>query len=279
MRKFVVIISVVLAISFTSFASSLRVVAGTVAIAEILAALEVDTVVGVPNTQYELPVQYQNLPRIGQPMNPSIELIRSLSPDLFVTSASLRNSLENRLAENKINSVFLDLDSPETFWKSVLELGQMLGKKDEAARLYKDHQERIDALLEKIKDKPKPSVLIIFGAPGNFMIATDSSAVGGLVRILGAENVVKDKGSSYLPLNMEFILNLQPDYILRMTHADPARARAMFEKEFSENPLWGHFKAVQQGKVIDLPNQYFGTSLNMRITEAIEMLARFLYGI
>ncbi len=256
-----------------------RIVAGTVAIAQMLDVLEVESVVGVPATTYELPKRYSNLPKIGNPMNPSIESVKALRPTLFITSASLKNSLQSVLSQNKIPTIFLELNTMDQLKTTILSLGKLLGKSQKANELYNEIVRREKEVLRGISGKERPKVLIIFGAPGNFMIATEASYVGSMAKKLGAINVVHNSSQAYIPLNMELIISTQPDYILRLTHADPVTSKKMFEKEFSENKLWSHFKAVREGKVIDLPSGYFGVNANILFLEAFEMLAKFLYGV
>ena len=124
--------------------------------------------------------------------------------------------------------------------------------------------------------------MILFGSPKNVMIATNKSFVGSLVKELGGINIaneIEDFKDSYVPLSMEDVLKLQPDIILRFTHANPEDSKKMFEKEFSENPIWQNFEAVQNEKVYDLDNEYFGVSGNIRIAQAIEILSNLLYEI
>lgn len=56
-----------------------RVVSTTVAITEMMAALEVD-LVGVPTSSKVLPARYDAVTKIGNPMSPDMELVKSLKP-------------------------------------------------------------------------------------------------------------------------------------------------------------------------------------------------------
>ncbi|MCX7654812.1 MAG: heme ABC transporter substrate-binding protein IsdE [Fervidobacterium sp.] len=252
-----------------------RVIAGTVAISEILSKLSVN-VIAVPTTNYELPKEFENLPRIGNPMKPDLEVLKSLKPDLFVSDASLESSLKNYLDDNKIPYKFVKLNSIDDLKFTISELGKLLGKSSEAQKLLAELNLKEARILASIKEQRKPKVMIIFGTPGNFMLATDKSFVGSLVKKLGGINVVKSE-SAYVPINLETLLISQPDVILRFSHADPRIVWELFEKEFSENKIWNSFEAVKNGKVHNLEPEYFGVSAKLNAIDALEKLSKILF--
>lgn len=262
-------------IAFSNTQIPKRVIAGTVAIAEILAKLDVN-VVAVPTTSYELPKEYQNLPKIGNPMKPDLEVIKSLKLDLFISDSSLENSLKSYLEDNKIPYKFVKLASIDDLKQTISELGKILGREAEAQRLLADINFREAKVLANIREQKKPKVMIIFGAPGNFMLATEKSFVGSLAKKLGAINVVKSE-NAYVPINLETLLVSQPDIILRVFHGNPEAVRALFEKEFKENKIWQSFTAVKNGRVYDLEPDYFGVAANLKAIDALEKLAQILY--
>ena len=51
-----------------------------------------------------------------------------------------------------------------------------------------------------------------------------------------------------------------------------------FKKEFQENEIWSKFSAVQNNKVYDLDNNYFGMSANFNYQKGLEVLEGILYG-
>lgn len=57
----------------------------------------------------------------------------------------------------------------------------------------------------------------------------------------------------------------------------PEEVVEMFDKEFKENDIWKHFKAVQDGRVYDLEETRFGSIANLAAPEALEELVVILY--
>ena len=257
-----------------------RTIAGTVAIVEMLDLLGIE-MIGVPESGYLLPESCKDAEKIGKPMNPDIEIIKSLDPDMFISVSSLQGDLEKKLDNSNIDSLFIDNDSYDNLLTSIKKLGELYDKEKEAENFINEVDSKVEEILKSVKEK-NPRVMILFGSPKNIMIATNKSFVGSLVKELGGINIaneIEDFKDSYVPLSMEDVLKLQPDIILRFTHANPEDSKKMFEKEFSENPIWQNFEAVQNEKVYDLDNEYFGVSGNIRIAQAIEFLSNLLYEI
>ena len=132
---------------------------------------------------------------------------------------------------------------------------------------------------DKNKDKKSPKVLVLMGLPGSYIVATDNSYVGSLVKLAGGTNVYGDGGGEeFLTANTEDMQTKDPDIILRAAHALPDEVKEMFAEEFETNDVWKHFRAVQNGKVYDLDSSLFNMSANFSYSDALEALQPLLYG-
>ena len=114
----------------------------------------------------------------------------------------------------------------------------------------------------KYQNTASPRVLILMGLPGgSYLVATESSYVGDLVKLAGGTNVYGNgNGQDFVNVNAEDMLQQNPDIILRTSHAMPEEVMKNFETEFAQNDIWSKFSAVQNGKVYNLDNNYFGMS-------------------
>lgn len=74
------------------------------------------------------------------------------------------------------------------------------------------------------------------------------------------------------------MLQQNPDIILRTSHAMSEEVMKNFETEFAQNDIWSKFSAVQNGKVYNLDNNYFGMSANFNYQKGLENLEGILYG-
>lgn len=256
--------------------SELRVVASSVAVVQILDALGVP-MVGVPTSSYELPESVANAERIGSAMSPDMEVIASLSPDIIVSVDSLSNDLKEQFANLNIETTFANLSSYDGLKETIKQLGERFSVEEKANELLSSFEEKETEIESKISGKESTSVLIIFGAGQSFMVASESSYVGDLAKRVGATNILEDSSSSFIPVDMEYLADKNPDYILFMAHANPEESLAAFEKEFETNKAWQNFDAVKNGNVVALETEYFGMSANLLAADAMEKLADILY--
>lgn len=256
-----------------------KIVATSVATLEILEKLDVDNVVGIPQTtNYQIPEKYKDAQSIGSPMSPDMEIIKSLNPDIVLSPNSLERELKQQYDNINVNSYFLDLKSTDGMYSSISELGSLLGKESEAKKLCEAYEDFKKSYADKHSNDEKPTVLILMGLPGSYVVATESSYVGSLVKMAGAVNIYGDgDGSDFINVNTEDMLSKNPDIILRTSHAMPEQVKVMFENEFSTNDIWKHFKAIENGKVYDLDNNKFGMSATFNYEEALTELEGFLY--
>ena len=255
-----------------------RLVATSPAVAQICNRLNLD-LVGICQSTSELPERYDGVTTVGMAMNPDLEIIKSLDPDYILSPATLQNDLQPKYASIGVSSLFLNLKSVEGMYASIEGLGEKFGREEEAAVMLEEFDSFMTEYAEKNAGKESPKVLVLMGLPGSYIIATDNSYVGSLVKLAGGTNVYGDgDGQEFLFANTEDMKTKEPDVILRAAHGLPDEARKMFAEEFSTNDIWQHFKAVQEGRVYDLDSDLFNMSANFSYEEALKALQPMLYG-
>lgn len=255
-----------------------RLVATSPAVAQICNRLDLD-LVGICQSTSELPERYDGVTTVGMAMNPDLEIIKSLDPDYILSPATLQNDLQPKYASIGVSSLFLNLKSVEGMYASIEGLGEKFGREEEAAVMLEEFDSFMTEYKEKNAGKESPKVLVLMGLPGSYIVATDNSYVGSLVKLAGGTNVYGDgDGQEFLFANTEDMKTKEPDVIVRAAHGLPDEARKMFAEEFSTNDIWQHFKAVQEGRVYDLDSDLFNMSANFSYEEALKALQPILYG-
>ena len=256
------------------------VVAATVSGTQVLDKLDAN-VVGIPTTQMEIPEQYKGLPEVGQSMSPDLEIVASLDPDVFIMDNMFKESVEESLNEYDFNTFFLKTNTYTAYLESIGELGKTINKEEEAAALINELKEVEKEVATKKGDKA-PTVAIIFGSGENFMLATETSYLGDLVKTIGATNIASNLEGTvengYIQLSLEHVLKENPDYILRFAHGNIEDTKKSFDKAFDENPAYQELDAVKNNKVVDLDPTIFNVSANLKVKEAITTLGDILYG-
>ncbi len=255
-----------------------RLVATSPAVAQICNQLNLD-LVGVCQTSGTLPERYEDLTKVGMAMNPDLEILKSLNPDYVLSPNSLQSDLQPKYASIGVNSLFLNLKSVEGMYASIEGLGKKFDREEEAAAMLAEFDAFMQEYEDKNAGKESPKVLVLMGLPGSYIVATESSYVGNLVKLAGGTNVYGDGGSEeFLTANTEDMKSKEPDIILRAAHALPDQVKKMFAEEFETNDIWKHFEAVQNGKVYDLDSSLFNMSANFSYSDALEALQPMLYG-
>lgn len=262
----------------TEVNKEVRLVATSPAVVQICSRLNFD-LVGVCNTSGTLPEKYDKVKKVGMAMNPDLETIKSLNPDYVLSPSSLESDLQPKYASIGVKSLFLNLKSVDGMYASIEGLGEKFDRKDETDEMLNEFKTFMDKYKDKNKDKKSPKVLVLMGLPGSYIVATDNSYVGSLVKLAGGTNVYGDGGGEeFLTANTEDMQTKDPDIILRAAHALPDEVKEMFAEEFETNDVWKHFRAVQNGKVYDLDSSLFNMSANFSYSDALEALQPLLYG-
>lgn len=254
-----------------------RLVVTSMATAYLMEKLELD-LIGIPDSEVDkTPAVYKDAVKVGSAMTPDMEIIRSLQPTYVFSPVSLVGDLKPRYDQAGLDYGFVNLSNVDGMYHSLEDLGKLLNREKEAQALVREYEEFLSTYQAKHNKKEKKKVLILMGLPGSYVVATENSYVGSLVKMAGGENVYPTGDGPFINVNIEDMLKKEPDIILRTAHALPDDVMAMFDKEFKENNNWKHFKAVKSGQVYDLDHQKFGMSAKFNYREALSDLEEILY--
>ncbi len=246
--------------------------------AEMLSKLDIK-MVGRASTQYEISDKIKVLPEVGLPMNPDLEKVKSLKSDVYITSGALEEMIGDKLKASGINTEYCNLDSYDSVKKTILEKSKKYGKEQNGKNLVKEIERKEKEVMKDVDKNKKVKVMILFGAPGHFMLASENSFTGSLINKLGGENIANKANlkGQYVPFSLEAALKENPDVIFRMYHGYIDEAKKQTEKEFETNPQWKKFKAVKENKVYDLDPKFFGVTGDIKIADSLEKMKDYLY--
>lgn len=255
----------------------LRIAATSMATVYIMEKLNID-LVAVPDSNIDkMPERYKDVPKVGMAMTPDIEKLKQLHPDYVFSPVSLISDLLPKYKAANLDYGFLNLNNIDGMYKSIEDLGNLLDRKKEAKELIEDYKKFIEDYKAKHRDKKAPKVLVLMGLPGSYVVATENSYAGSLIKLAGAENVYEGTDQQFITINTEDMLKKDPDMILRTAHALPDDVKEMFRKDFAENDIWKHFRAVKENKVYDLDYKKFGMSAKFNYKEALNDLEELFY--
>src|SRR5699024_8417840 len=151
-----------------------RIVATTVAITEIMDKLELD-LVGIPTSYKDLPERYVDVTEIGNPMWPDMEILMSLQPTNVLSVTTLKEDLQDDFDKMNVPASFLDFQSVSSMLNEIENLGEQYHRTEQAEQLISDFEKKMKEIEEKVSEKQSPTVLILMGIPGSYIVGTEHS--------------------------------------------------------------------------------------------------------
>lgn len=256
-----------------------RIVTTSVPLTEMLYLLGI-TPVGVPTSTNPIPADFESIDKIGSPMAPDLEVVTKLEPDLLLGAESLRSTLDKTLEGMDLQKAYLRTDSFEDLKLSLKVLGTYFNKKDEMNAALTKILDKENELSKLAQGKELPSVMLVIGTSDSFMVMSEKSYLGSLVKKLGADNIatsVLKVTDTYSPINMENIVAADPDIILVLASGDHGATKDKFKKEIEKNETWTKLSAYTNDKIHMLDYSVFGVTSIINAETALTEIAKYFY--
>lgn len=216
--------------------------------------------------------ELKDLPTIGtlDKKEFSIERLIELNPDVFFLPVELKESftstIENQLKNAGIDVVFIDYhdQTVEGHVKSTEIIGKVIGKEKEAKELndfYINQIKVVEERLKDLKDEDRPTVYIECGMYGPSKFGNTYGmgySWGQVVEDAGGNNIMKDIVENSKPVNPEYVLDKDPEYIILTGSYWKDQPESMFlgyESDenkaqeslasFTKRPGWENLQAVK----------------------------------
>lgn len=256
-----------------------RIVTTSVPLTEMLYLLGI-TPVGVPISTNPIPADFEAIDRIGSPMAPDLEVVTKLEPDLLLGAESLRSTLDKTLEGMDLQKAYLRTESFEDLKLSLKVLGTYFNKTDEMNAALTKILDKENELGQLAEGKELPSVMLVIGTSDSFMVMSEKSYLGSLVKKLGADNIatsVLQVTDTYSPINMENIVAADPDIILVLASGDHGATEDKFKKEIEKNETWTKLSAYTNDKIQILDYSVFGVTSIINAETALTEIAKYFY--
>ena len=259
-------------------ASQRRIISLIPATTEMLFAIGVaDRLAGVGSYD-RFPPEVDRLPRVGGLLDPSVERILSLKPDLVIvydTQAELKDQLA-RAGIPIFRYVHRGLpDITET----MRALGVRVGAASAADAAAMQIEQQLAAIKARAADRPRPKTLLVFGRePGSLRQVVASGGYGFLhdvLEIAGGADVLAPMKRQSVQLSTESILALAPEVIIELHYGPSMRADRLDAERLVWNAL-PSVPAVKNNRVYLLVGDEFVVP-GPRIVLAAERFARALH--
>lgn len=244
---------------------------------DVLMALGAN-VVGRPSASGEVDDSIKNIAEIGNPHQPNFEKIAEAHPSILVAAPSFKQYAANIEAQGT-KIVYTQANSIEDIQTTISMFGTLFDKEEQAKDLNNSITEKVTNT--KRDEGNEIKTLLVYGAPGTYLVALPNSLTGDLLEKAGGENIASDFPAEenypqYASLSVEKIIERNPQVVMLITHGDPEAVKTAFEEEMTKNAAWKNLDAVKNGNVIVLPSHLFGTNPGTKIIEALEVMQESL---
>jgi len=249
-----------------------RIVSLAPSVTETLFALGLgDRIVG--DTDFcDYPPEAKQKRHIGGPVDPNIEVIAALHPDLVVASRSInRVASVHSLEQLGIPLYGTDPRNVDQLLASTQRLGELLDAGDAGRSLVANLRQRLSQIDRRLRGLPPETVMMVVWLDPLISVGRNTFLEDALRRA-GAHSVI-DARQSWPNINIEEVIRLQPKYVI-FSSDDPQQVQRQLA-ELQDRPAWQQLDAVRNRRFIVVSEAISHPS--PRLIDGIEQLAAALY--
>lgn len=226
-----------------------------------------DRLVGV--SDFCAPPPESPVRRVGGLLNPDLEVIRTLHPQLIIGTTSGNDpALAGQAEALALPLYILDTPDVEAVIDSVVALADLLGDRERGARLAASLRRRLAAVEARVAGRVRPRILFVVWeeplvVPGSGAFLTDA------IRRAGGDSVTADQSAPHPSFSVESAIALAPEVILT------TEENASFAAAVRSDPAWASVPAVRAGRVAVVGNAVVRPGPG--VVGGIEEMARLLH--
>ena len=232
---------------------------------------------GVSNYDH-FPADVEKLPRVGGLLDPNVETLLSLKPDLVIVYDT-QDELKQQLERARIPIFHYVHKGLPDITQTIRALGERIGMKDAADAAATKIEQQLAAIGARVAGQPRPKTLLIFGRePGGLRQINASAGYGFLHDVLelaGGSDVLNDLKRQSATLSTEMILTRAPEAIIEVHYGDSLSTTNLEQERRVWNAL-PSVPAVRNNRVYLLTGNEFVVP-GPRIVLAAERFAKALH--
>ena len=219
-----------------------RIVSLIPAVTEMLFALDAGDRVAAVSSFDKFPPEVEKIPKVGALLDPNLEKILSLKPDLVVVYHS-QEDFRRQLDRARVPAYIYTHAGLADVTTTIRAIGDRIGSGAKGRELAARIESRLGDIRKRAAGRPRPRTLIVFGRENYALRGIYASGGKGfihdMVTLAGGDNVFADVQREAVQATTELILSRRPDVILEL-RADPLTP----EEERKELAVWGQLGSV-----------------------------------
>jgi iron complex transport system substrate-binding protein len=225
----------------------------------------------VGNTTYcDYPPEAKAVAKVGDSLQPSLERIIALRPQVVLISTASQLEVFTRQLQNQNIAVFVtdphDLDG---IFRTIEQVGNILGQTEQASLLLKQLRERTNAVQQAVQQAKPVSVFYQVSGEPLYTIGKDAYLTD-LIRRAGGVSVTADVPGAWPKYSSESALAARPQAIILPTGGSMGAANSSVTEALSNSP------AALTGRVYKINDDYLARP-GPRLVDGLEAMARALH--
>ena len=165
------------------------------------------------------PAEALRKPKIGDYVNPNLEAIAALRPDLVIIPTNPIR-LAERLGVLRLKVLEIDQDTIAKLYESFRIVGEATGATAKAAQLASTVEAQLDAVRKRAAPLKRTRMMFVVGRTPNrldgLIVVGQASYLNEIIALAGGENVFRDALAPYPGVSLEEVLARNPDVIVDM---------------------------------------------------------------
>lgn len=224
-----------------------------------------DRLVGV--TSYcDYPEEAGKIRRVGDTLNPNIETIIALKPQIvLVSTASQIENFTKTLDSQNIAVFITNPNSLEDIYKTVYQIGEIFNREEKAAQTVDELKRRV-ANVEARTDSAKDVKVFLQISKEQLFTVGKNSFITDLINRAGGVSVTANVETAYPKISKETALALNPEAIILSDSEDNREP----------NDVFINSPAVKNGRIFHVSADLLSRP-GPRIVDGLEQIARSLH--
>jgi len=255
-----------------------RIVSLIPAVTEMIYAMGEGARVAAVSTYDHFPADVARLPRVGGLLDPSVERILAIKPDLVIVYATQKELIE-RLDRAGIPYFSYQHKALPDIMTTIRAIGARIGSAAQAESVAAGMDRSLAEIRAKAARLPRPATLLVFERdPASLRNVFASGGYGFLhdmLEIAGGRNVFADVKKQAVQASTEMLIASKPDVIIELLYGDSLK-NADIPKELRVWDTLASVPAVRAHRVLVLTGDEFVVP-GPRVVDATRKLARSLH--
>ena len=222
----------------------------------------------------DYPLAVRTKPSVGGMVNPNLETLVALKPDLVIgTDEGNREETFRQLERLRIPTYLVHANRIAETVDLIARVGELTGHQADAPRLTGEMLRRVEAVRRAVAPFPRPRVLYVLW-PDPLIVPGRASMLTELIEIAGGVSITAGDGDAYPRLSLEAAVTRAPEVIILADHSTGASTAGRAAPEKWQRLV--SVPAIRAGRLhsVDLSilHRYGPT-----VVDGLESLARLIH--